>query len=63
MVMKLPHDNVLLICERGHEHIVGDLQVEAILPTPCPWCRTSLRIVMHGTEPVKHAAWDRRRAA
>jgi hypothetical protein len=57
--MSLAHDNVLLICERGHEHIVGDIQVAAILPTPCPWCHTSLRILRRGTEAVKHATYAR----
>lgn len=40
-------DQVLLLCNNKHEHLCGDVQVDAILRDPCPWCGS----------PLHRAAW------
>lgn len=39
--------NLLLLCENGHDHIVGIERQEHLVGTPCPWCET----------PMRRAAW------
>ena len=45
--LHLGRDAALLVCELGHDHIVGSRQMQ-IVDTPCPWDGTALRVVRLG---------------
>jgi hypothetical protein len=33
-----------LVCNSGHDHVVGGPQVAVLANTPCPWCRTPMQL-------------------
>lgn len=55
---QLPPDNALLECAAGHQHLVGQPQLERLVGTPCPWCRNPLSFHFLGSASEYKRGWE-----
>jgi hypothetical protein len=44
----LKRREVMVICPNGHDHIVGELQEDTVIGSPCHWCKAPLTFRARG---------------